>query len=98
MVATVLVSTAAMSYLATWAIHWGEGLAMAQLSELDRANSQHALPDLDVLYITRSMALQYGRVDWYCKPGWYRHRPSASSAAGWVTSGPFKTKAEALAD
>jgi hypothetical protein len=68
---------------------------MAQHSELDRANSQHALPDLDVLYIARSMALQYGRVDWYCKPGWYRYRPSASGAAGWVTSGPFETEAEA---
>jgi hypothetical protein len=35
-------------------------------------------------------------VDWYCKPGWYRHRPSASSGASWVSSGPFKTEAEAL--
>jgi hypothetical protein len=75
-----------------------EGLAMAEHSELDQANSQHALPDLDVLYITRSMALQYGRADWYCKPGWYRHLHLASSAAGRVTSGPFKSEAEALAD
>jgi hypothetical protein len=74
----------------------GEGLAVAEHSGLDRANSQHALSDLDVLYITRSMALQYGRADWYCKPGWYQRR-SVISAAGWVTSGPFKTEAEALA-
>jgi hypothetical protein len=70
---------------------------MAQHSELERANSRHALPDLDVLYITRSTALQHGRADWYCKPGWYRRRHPASSA-GWVTSGPFKSEAEALAD
>jgi hypothetical protein len=85
-----------MSYSAPTVI--GEGLAMAQHSELERANSQHALPDLDVRYITRSMALQYGRADWYCKPGWYRHRHPASNATGWVTSGPFKSEAEALAD
>jgi hypothetical protein len=65
-------------------------------SELDGANSQ-ALPDWDVVYITRSLALQHGRAEWYCKPGRYRQHPSASSAVGWVTSGPFKTEADALA-
>jgi hypothetical protein len=70
---------------------------MAQQSKLDRANNE-ALPDWDVRYITRCMALQHGRADWYCKPGWYRQHRSASSVAGWVTTGPFKTEAEALAD
>jgi hypothetical protein len=70
---------------------------VAEHSGLDRANSQHALADADVLYITRSMALQHGRADWYCRPGWYRHHRSASSEASWITSGPFQSEAEALA-
>lgn len=64
-------------------------------SDPKRANDPHALPDIEVFYMTRGEARTNG---WTAGAGWYWWACFPGCMPDGDATGPFKTEAEALED